>query len=367
MEIYTNKKGCYGCTACAQTCPVGAITMEPDEEGFLYAHINQELCVGCGRCTEVCPQTEAGNGPEFHPEPRFYIAHNNDEDVVKRSASGGAFTALSNVILNQGGAIYGVVLDRELAAVHSRAETAEERDRMCGSKYVQSRMGDIYPRVKADAEAGRPVLFTGTPCQAAGLRAYLGKDYSNLYICDVVCHSVSSPLMWKEYLHLLESEQKGTVTRVNFRDKTEGWQRASTFKGFRYAVDNGPLLKDDRFYRLFFGKKTIARPSCSVCRYARVPRISDITIADYWGVERFAPQWADYYGVSFIMTSTEKGEALLRSSRDQLRYEQRDPAEQISENHRLRGPMGIPEEERAAFWKDYRDHGFAFALEKMKG
>lgn len=363
--VFDRKAACCGCGACATICPVNAIEMQPDEEGFLYPVIDEAACLDCGSCRDACP-LHSENDPALHPEPRFYIARSRDEAVVRRSASGGAFTALSNVVLRRGGVVYGAVFDASLGVMHARAETPEQRDRMCGSKYVQSRAGDTYLRAREDLEQGREVLFTGTPCQLAGLQAALGRPYEKLICCDVICHSVSSPLMWQEYLRLLSEENGAAVTAVNFRDKTLGWQRASTFKGFGYRTGSGEVQFDDRYYRLFFGWKVIARPSCSICRYARVERCTDITIADYWGVEKYAPDWADYYGVSFLMTSTQKGESLLHDCAPELRFAQRDPAEQIAENHRLLGPMAIPAEERAAFWSDYRAHGFRAALGQMK-
>ena len=365
MTLFTDRRDCCGCGACAGVCPAGAVAMRPDEEGFSYPSVDAGRCLECGRCAAVCPLAGGAERAPFRPAPAFYIARNREEEVVRRSASGGAFTALSNQVLRRGGVVYGVVLDGALRAVHARAETPAQRDRMCSSKYVQSDLGDAYQRAGEDLEAGRTVLFTGTSCQLAGLQTYLGRPRKNLICCDVICHSVSSPLMWREYLRLLEEENRGRVTSVNFRDKREGWQRASTFKGFSYSVDGGPPRDDDRFYRLFFGKKLIARPACSVCRYARVERCTDITIADYWGVEKYAPEWADYYGVSFLMVSTPKGEELLNGCRGELRFARRDPMEQVKENHRLRGPMGIPEEERAAFWADYRAEGFAGALRRL--
>ena len=366
MELAENKKLCCGCGACAEICPMQAITMKPDEEGFLYPVIDEDICIECGLCESRCHELMPAGNDFVRGEPVFYIAHNNDEEVIMKSASGGAFSALSDVILAEGGVVYGAVFDEEFNIVHGRAETAEERNRMRSSKYVQSVVSSgIYAQLKEDLESGRKVLFTGTPCQIAGVQTFLDRDYDNLILCDVICHSVPSPLMWREYLKMLEDENGGKITYINFRDKTEGWQRASTFKGFRYKIDDGELKKDDRFYRLFFGWKTIARPSCSACKYAQVNRPSDITIADYWGVERFAPEWKDFYGVSFILTTSPKGEELLNACRDTMRFEQRDPSEQISENHRLRGPMGIPEDERAAFWKDYQEKGFVYALGTM--
>lgn len=363
--VFDRKTACCGCGACAAVCPGNAIKMQPDEEGFLYPVIDEAACLDCGVCRETCHLRPEGAAP-LHPEPQFYIARNRDEAVVRRSASGGAFSALSNTVLQRGGVIYGAVFDNTLDAMHTRAETPEQRDRMCGSKYVQSRIGDTYQQAREDLEQGREVLFTGTPCQLAGLQAALGRPYETLICCDVICHSVSSPLMWQEYLRLLGEENGAPVTAVNFRDKTLGWQRASTFKGFGYRVGDGGVQFDDRYYRLFFGWKVIARPSCSVCRYACVERCTDITIADYWGVEKYAPDWADYYGVSFLMTSTPKGADLLRDSAQELRFAPRPAIEQITENHRLRGPMPIPEEERAGFWEEYRAHGFRAALGQMK-
>ena len=255
----------------------------------------------------------AGRKELFYPEPKFYVAHNNDEATIKKSASGGAFSALSNYVLKQQGVIYGVVLDEALNIRHSRATTVAERDKMCSSKYVQSRIGATYKLAKHDLEAGKTVLFTGTSCQIAGLKAFLGKAYPKLYLCDLMCHSVPSPLIWQEYLQALAGENGQRVTYVNFRDKTKGWQRASTLKGFAYAGDDGKLKEDNRFYKLFFREKLISRLSCATCKYVRVQRVSDIIIADYWGVEKYLSDWVDYYGVSFIMTSTEKGQQLLEA------------------------------------------------------
>lgn len=333
-QVYKEKALCCGCGACKAACPYGAIEMEPDEEGFLYPVIQKELCRDCGLCQKICPFPE---GKGVGAEPAFYLAKHKDARVLSLSTSGGAFTALSDAMLRRGGAVYGAVLDKNLQVCHARAVTPEERDPMRVSKYVQSRLGDTFSQIKADLLEGRPVLFTGTPCQNAGLRASLGAlgEKEELVCCDVICYGIPSPGAWEAYKKLLEQERGGKLEWVSFRSKALGWSRVGSNKIFQYQTSTMPVRGEDpRFYQMFFENRSIIRPSCGNCPYPQPYRCTDVTIADYWGIEKFDPRAYDSRGVSLILVSTPKGERLLKECAGDLMLEQRPGEEaQIGRAH----------------------------------
>lgn len=365
-KVYLNKENCSGCSACYNACPTNAINMKPDEEGFLYPVIDQSLCVDCHKCVNICPLICEGNYKQ-KSEPEFLVAKHKSEEVLMNSTSGGAFTALSDVILREGGVIYGVDYDDEFRVLHRRTETIEGRNRMRVSKYVQSNMGNIFEQIRKDLMDKRTVLFTGTPCQAAGLRAYMGDSplTENLYVCDLICHSIPSPLIWEDYKKLLEKEHGGKLTDIQFRSKIIDWSRENSNKTFLFKTSSSEEIhNDERFYKLFFGAKTITRPSCSECRFTDIHRASDITIADYWGIEKYAPEWMDTKGVSVILVNNEKGTELLQKCSKELKYEKRPKEESLTEQQRLSEPVQFPED-RDKFWNDYREHGFEYIIEQL--
>lgn len=360
-QVYKEKALCCGCGACKAACPYGAIEMEPDEEGFLYPVIRKELCRDCGLCQKICPFPE---GKGVGAEPAFYLAKHKDARVLSLSTSGGAFTALSDAMLRRGGAVYGAVLDKNLQVCHARAVTPEERDPMRVSKYVQSRLGDTFSQIKADLLEGRPVLFTGTPCQNAGLRASLGAlgEKEELVCCDVICYGIPSPGAWEAYKKLLEQERGGKLEWVSFRSKALGWSRVGSNKIFQYQTSTMPVRGEDpRFYQMFFENRSIIRPSCGNCPYPQPYRCTDVTIADYWGIEKFDPRAYDSRGVSLILVSTPKGERLLKECAGDLMLEQRPGEEALSQQGRLQGPVQLPEN-RQEFWRILREEGLEKAL-----
>lgn len=365
-SVYLKKEDCCGCSACSNSCPAKAICMQPDEEGFLYPVIDPLRCVDCRRCTAVCPLTCAGNYKE-NTLPHCYAARHQSEEVLRQSTSGGAFTALSDAILRQGGVVYGADYDQEFRVLHRRAETPAQRNRMRISKYVQSDMQDIFFQIKADLAAGRKVLFTGTPCQAAGLRGFINSAplSAGLYICDLICHSIPSPRIWEDYKRLLEQESGGKLRSVQFRSKKDGWSRANSNKGFLFSMDSRfGLQEDDRFYHLFFKVGAITRPACAQCRFTDIRRPSDLTIADYWGIEKYSPERFNPLGVSLILVSSSKGALLLEQCRQELIIEERPQAESIHEQQRLREPAGNPVN-RSQFWEDYNRFGLGYIMERM--
>lgn len=363
QSVYSKKEDCCGCGACFSTCPKQAIAMEPDGEGFLYPVIDSARCVDCRRCLAVCPILSNYKHEEL---PRLYVARHRSQEVLRQSTSGGAFTAISDAILRRGGVIYGADFDEEFRVLHKRAETPEERDRMRISKYVQSDLGDTFAQIRSDLQDGRTVLFTGTPCQNAGLRGFIGASplSEKLYFCDVICYSIPSPKVWEDYKHCLEREGGGKLASLQFRSKKYSWSRKNSKKGFLFTTEGNPEIQEDnRFYKLFFQAGTINRPSCSQCRFTDIHRVSDLTIADYWGIEKNCADWYAPLGVSLILVNTPKGRALFDSARDDLDTEERSLQEALREQKRLSEPVPLPEG-RDRFWAEYRKFGFDYILRK---
>lgn len=233
MITIKNPADCCGCTACASVCAHDAITMKPDALGFLYPEVDEDKCTDCGLCEKVCAFHDNYDKSLNLPQPDAYAARYKDMKEVETSRSGAAFIAISDYIIEQGGIVYGVGYTDHFRVVHKRATTKEERDEFKGSKYVQSDLTGIFRQVKEDLKSGKTVLFSGTPCQTAGLHSYVGKKLrENLVLVDIVCHGVPSPYVWRDYLAYLEKKHNSEIYYVNFRDKDMfGWKaHRETFK-----------------------------------------------------------------------------------------------------------------------------------------
>lgn len=357
-SVFKTIEDCCGCTACFNICPSKAITLEGDREGFLYPRIESSRCTDCGVCLKVCPVINEKSFKNLRDDD-FYLAKHKSEEVLRSSTSGGAFTAISDIFLREGGLVCGVDFDQRFRVVHRISHTAEGRDRFRFSKYVQSELGDIFVRIKKELKAGKKVLFTGTPCQCGGLKGFMGEGEltKDLYLGDIICHSIPSPLIWEEFKKVLEKENGGTLDRVHFRTKRLPWSRDNSNKAFLFSTtEMDDLQGDERFYKMFFGISTISRPSCSACRFTDTHRVSDITIADYFGIEEFSPEKYDKLGLSLIMVNSDKGDKLLKEIGDDMDLEKRESSESIKHQQRLREPMVFPED-RSQFWKDLERMG----------
>lgn len=362
-QVYNRKTDCCGCSACAEVCPKNAITMRADREGFMYPVIDRTLCIDCQLCQKVCPMI---NSEELKNsgENSFYLAKHKSEEVLKQSTSGGAFTAVSDVILKEDGIVCGVDFDENFRVVHKMAEDTKGRDRFRFSKYVQSDLGNIFQEIKRELIQGKKVLFTGTPCQCAGLKGFMRGSslMKNLYICDLICHSIPSPRIWEEFKKVLEDENGGTIRDIHFRTKDMPWSRANSNKTFFFATTTMEKLElDERFYKMFFGLGSICRPSCSQCRFTDRQRVSDITIADYFGIEEYSPELYDGRGLSLVIVNNEKGQELLEKMKEDMELQERDPAESLKHQQRLSRPMVLPEN-REKFWEDLDKFGLAETL-----
>ena len=309
MPELCSTEQCVGCGACACSCPVTCIRMEADAEGFRYPAIDETQCIQCGRCEKACPvlnfRSSVSGGDA-------YAVHNRSADVVRSSSSGGVFTALAEQTIRDGGAVYGAAFEPDFSVAHRRVDTMEALASLRGSKYVQSDLGTTYARVRQDLKAGRPVLFSGTPCQVAALRQFLGHDDPRLLCVDIICHSVPSPKVWRSYL-----ESLGKAAAVNFRDKRESWQ------GYYLAVgleDGREVLvrgRDNRYMSAFIqGLST--RPACYQCHFKGDHRAGDITLGDFWSVETVCPDAFHKEGTSLILIQSEKGQAAFDAIADAL-------------------------------------------------
>ena len=346
---------CCGCTACASICNHNAIDMVPDTMGFLYPSVNQDKCVQCGLCDTVCQFNDNYDKSLNLDYPLAFAARHKDMNEIMKSRSGAVFEALSSLILEQGGVVYGAGYRDHFRIVHKRATTKEERDEFRGSKYVQSDMTDVFRQVKTDLREGLTVLFSGTPCQTSGLHSFVGKNLrKNLVLIDIVCHGVASPYAWRDYLAYLEKKYKSRITYVNFRDKElYGWKdQKETFR-----FENGGGKKS--FLFLFY-QNIYFRYSCSKCHFTNFKRPSDITLADYWGWERINSTFnADDKGCSLVLCNTTKGIQLFDQVKNELNTIQVE-LEQATQTH-LREPS-IINPNRKSFEDFYSIYGLELSL-----
>ena len=309
----TQKANCCGCGACAQSCPKNCISMEPDSEGFLYPKVDETQCVNCGLCEKVCPILL-----KQKPDPikvEAYAAYTSNSELREKSSSGGIFSLLAQEILNRGGTVAGAAFAADFSVRHILVENDAELDRLRGSKYVQSRMEDTYVQIRDLLKQGRPVLFTGVACQIAGLKAFLGREYENLYTVDVLCHGVPSPKVWAHYRREQAQIHGTTLEEVSFRDKRKGWRHYSMALNFAEGVEYCRPGAEDTYLRVFL-RDLCLRPSCHSCRFKDFPRLSDLTIGDAWGIERHMPDLDDDHGTSVVLVNSEKGMGLWNAVAD---------------------------------------------------
>lgn len=304
-----DKRDCCGCSACVQRCPQGCISLQEDTEGFLYPQVNSTECINCDLCKKVCPLVNRMN--VITPKQVFAVKNKNEEERLN-SSSGGVFIALARDIINSGGVVFGVVYDEKWELKHTYTEILAGVMPMMGSKYLQSRVESSYQQAEKFLKQGRKVLFSGTPCQIAGLRAFLGKAYPYLLTVDLVCHGVPSPGVWRKYIKEIEIDDK-LISSISFRDKKAGWKNYSFVIYGKLDLgtnEKSVLLSEihrDNLFMKGFLANIYLRPSCYLCKCKNGVSNSDITIADYWGINQIMPDFDDDKGVGLVLLSTEKG------------------------------------------------------------
>ncbi|WP_417204713.1 Coenzyme F420 hydrogenase/dehydrogenase, beta subunit C-terminal domain [Acetoanaerobium sticklandii] len=299
ISIY-KKEHCFGCTACYNVCPQDCITMEFDNEGFKFPIVYKSACINCGVCVIHCPITNDFINKEI--KQCFGLIHDSSE-ITNKSASGGAFTAIADLVIQQEGIVYGCGFNDDIEAITMSVDNAEDVSKLRGSKYVQCDNLSQYSEIKKQLNLGIEVLYASTPCNVSGLKAFLGKNFSNLTTVDLFCHGVPSPVLFNKYIQWLEKKYNGKVTEYSFRDKKYGW---GTQGHFTIRGKSRILYGTDPYYNSFLQAKTY-RLSCYECKFASDKRPGDISIGDFWGVEHFHPEIDTTRGVSAILINTEKG------------------------------------------------------------
>ena len=364
MITVTDKKLCTGCGACAAVCSLNAITLDEDHDGFNIPTVDTSLCVNCGKCDKVCPMLKDDHGiPEENKkyETRFFAGQLKDKDSLSKVSSGGAFWAFAEAVIKRGGAVYGAVQERVDQVYHSRAVTLEEAEKMCRSKYFQSTAHVCFKDVENDLKNGKTVLFSGTGCQIAAIISYLGKSYDGLYTCDVVCHGVPSKKAWRSYRAEAEAKKGKKITELVFRDKSQGWSNNQ----YKTTYDDGSVEYERSsthpFHRGYL-QGLFYRDSCGVCPYASLPRVSDVTLADYW---KYRGRLAEgNMGTSLIATNTSKGEALLEEAAEYLEYDAASREDALSScRHMDSCPKEAPR--RRAFLKALDKKGYHKAIKSI--
>lgn len=321
-----DKEVCTGCGACFNRCDKGAISMVADKEGFASPQIDVGKCVGCGLCQKACPQL---NPPTFHPPmgKKVYAAWAKDDAIRLTSSSGGLYTVFAQEILKRGGLVNGVAFDKDFNLTHRLVDNAEDLAALRGSKYVQSDIGDIYRRVEQALKAGRPVLFTSTPCQVAGLYAFLGRDYPQLVTCDFVCHGVPSPTRFKAMVaETVRINRVGDPVDFRFRDYARWDYHPVLIDGSGGTFAGAPCTEYLEAFRSGVGN----RQSCYSCRFAAFSRVADLTIGDFWGLGSWTPfiRADKKKGVSLLLVNSNRGRELLNAlSGDAVRLMLRDVRE----------------------------------------
>ena len=348
-----DNKSCTGCLACVNACSIGALTILKDEEGFYRPHLDTGKCVKCGLCERICPIVSSFQR-HIETDAVVYAAWHKDSSIRSESTSGGAFTALAQAILSKGGVVYGAAYDDDMQITHVEARTVADLGKLRLSKYAQSLIGDTFKRVKQHLNDGVPVMFVGTPCQNAGLKNYLQKDYENLVLIDFICHGVPSIDLFQSYISWLEKKY-GKVNYINCRDKRKGWYdslRVITTQDARSKIMRG---FDDNYW-VGFNNNTTLQEACYNCSVQGFPRCSDITIADFWGIGKevpFAHKDEIEKGISMIIINNTKASSLLEEAAVNMYVIERTLSEAIEKNRTAVRSCARPES-RDTIYKDMR-------------
>ena len=353
-----DKSDCCGCTACAGVCPQNAIVMQEDALGFKYPIVDKNICIDCGLCEEVCTFSENYDTKTNFKNPIIFGARNKDEKELLSSRSGGVFPTLAKQIIDINGVVYGVGFSKSFVVQHKRADNLIQCKEFKGSKYVQSDLDDIFQKVKEDLKESRTVLFSGTPCQIAGLKTLLGEKLTrNLITVDIVCHGVPSPYIWKDYLMWQQQRNKNEITEVQFRNKKFGWfDHVESIK-----LGNKKIIYSTIYSNLYY-KHIMLRPCCGKCFFCNTHRPSDITLADFWGWEKTNPSFnIDDKGVSLVLCNTPKGKKLFESVIDNFNVIQPE-IKNCMQTH-LQSPTTL-NPLSVSFYQDYSLYGFEYVLNK---
>ena len=334
------KNQCCGCSSCKQKCPKDAIQMVENEEGFLYPVIDKEKCINCGLCIKACPQFKNIESLD-EKYPKAFAMRNKNKNELANSSSGGIFSVLADYVIDSNGEVFGAAYGDNFSVNHIKVSKKDELNILRGSKYVQSNINNTYKEAEQALKEEKKVLFSGTPCQIAGLKSYLGKDYDNLLTVDIVCHGVPSQKLFKKYIEYLSDKFNSSVVEYNFRSKEKhGWGLVSKIK----TEDGKIRFREPDFdpYYSNFLDSTIYRENCYKCHYTNYDRVADITLADYWGINDLQPDFFKEEGNSLILINSKKGEEILEQVKNNIELVNTDLEKAARYNMNLKEPSKRP-------------------------
>lgn len=338
-----NKKDCTGCRACEQICPVNAIKMMEDDEGFLNPKVDEDKCINCGLCRKTCGQIERYSNIDKLKEQLFFGMKPKDVEIAQKSTSGGIAYLISKLIIGQKGIVVGSAYDKNLMPKQVIVSNIDDLQKIRGSKYVTSDTNDTFSQVKRILEEGKEVLYVGVPCQIGGLKKYLKNDYENLYTIDIICHGVPSQKIFKKYLDYEENRLGEKIISYNARSKNKvDWGR-----GYCAEIRTNKKVKFskadfDPYYTAFLNG-SLCRECCYVCKYANLNRVGDITLGDLWGIEQFDYDFYDKNGVSLAVVNTVKGKKLFDMIKNFIEYRNYNEKQVTKFNGNLKHPTSRPQ------------------------
>ena len=348
------KEKCAGCFACYNICPKNAIEMIEDEYGYIYPKVNREKCIDCNLCKKVCPVL---NEIKFNKVKKCYAARVKDSKIYLSTSSGGIASLVSEKIINENGIVYGASINEKNKIAHRRVNNLKDLELLKGSKYVHSYITGCYKNIKIDLLQGKEVLFIGTPCQVQGLKKFLFKDYENLYTIDLICHGVPSQKFLKDDLERY-LKNNSHIKYITFRDKGKYC--------LKLKLDNKTIYKGSKefgYYTMFLKGQNF-RENCYSCSYARIERVGDITLGDFWGLDEV--DFEHNKGVNCVLINTSKGEKIFDRIKEEIFFQEKDVELAIKENTQLKSPVKKGNE-RKEFLQEYLNKGYKKATFKVLG
>ena len=360
------KNECCGCSACNNICPLECITMKSDSEGFWYPEVDYAKCIKCQKCIKVCPAVNKPSTENTLKNAQVVAAYSKNEEIRIISTSGGMFSEIAKYILNNKGKVFGARYNENHLVEHYKIEDISQIEILRQSKYLQSDILKTFKEAKEELNIGNIVLFAGTPCHIAALKNFLGKDYENLLTIDFLCRGVISPDVYKQYLKSLEKKYKSKIKKVIFKNKTFGWHRFST----KVIFENGEeYIKDrytDSYMRGYLERNLYLRPSCYECQYKTLPRYSDITLGDFWGIEKIKKHLDQDKGTSIFMINTNKGKEVFEKIKENLIFEEMKLEDIYLGNIALTEKTAYPDlNKKEEFFKNYLKEDFENLVEKL--
>lgn len=368
MINIVNKTDCCGCKACADICPKNAISFKVDIEGFWYPDINNEMCVNCNACNKVCPIENINNLKQNDLEQsECYAAEHKNLEVVFDSTSGGLFSAFADVMYRKNGYVGGAIYNENFEIHQYVSNNKDDLPKLRSSKYLQSDSEGFYKEIKKHCIAGEHIFVCGTPCQMAALRAYLGKDYDNLLIADFICLGVNSPKIWRKYLDTFEERYGSPVVYVKAKSKEYGWRNLTQKVTLKNGKSYYETFSKSLWTQGYLSTNVYCRPSCYDCKFKGFPRIADITLADFWGIEKYSKALEKNLGTSLVMINSKKGQKFFEEVKPRINYIPMAFENILPKNPALVRSIALPKVNRDDFFEYADGHTFTEIANKYIG